>query len=353
MFHDVLDARQKGEPDPELADPDPYDLATAAAMVQVHAEVQPPLEIVASELPFTLPLVNRQTGCGTPVWAWAGVIDGIARLDSGALALVERKTTSRDITPGNDYWVQVMRDQQISLYVMAARAAGWDIRTVLYDVVKRPMHRPKMATPEEERTYRKPDVKFGKIEKIPAETLALGYRRFTIEVNGEMAGAAFSVGKDEWKVGALTMGGISFAVSTGYGTLATAAKKGIKDRIAELVTGPLHAHCRERDETPEEYAARLADLMREDTPSWLQRIEIPRLQSELDATADDQWALQRMIRRSQRRSEWPRNPASCFTPYRCGFVDVCDNHDLETRTPEGFVRREDLHPEVTRAYSSD
>ena len=272
-FHEVLDARAKGEDWPDGLDDMPeYEMAMVAAMVQVHAELQPPLPMLASELPFQLPLRNRRTGAASRLWEWAGVIDGIVELDSGALALVERKTTSLDISPGNDYWLRVMRDQQISQYVMAARLEGWDIRTVLYDVVRRPTHRPKLATPDEKRKYRKSD-------------------------------------------------------------------------------GALYAGQRDTDEPPEEYAARMADMMRADPDKWLQRIEIPRLQSELDATADDQWAVQRMIRKAQRGGEWPRNPGSCVMPWRCRFLNICDNTDLETVTPDGYERRTDLHPEVTRAYS--
>ena len=132
-----------------LDDMDPYDMAVAAAMVQVHlGATDPPLHMVASELVFKLPLRNRRTGRQSTLWSWEGVIDGIAQLDGGRLALVERKTTSRDVSPGADYWLQVMRDQQISQYVMAARIEGWNVTTVLYDVVRRPLHKAKRATPE-------------------------------------------------------------------------------------------------------------------------------------------------------------------------------------------------------------
>ena len=266
-FHAALDAKAKGR-DPVLDEMDEYDLAVTAAMITVHDEVMPPLAMVASELAFDLPLVNWSTGRPSRIWRWGGVIDGIALLDSGVLALVERKTTSRDISPGNDYWLNVMRDQQISQYVLAARALGWDVRTVLYDVVRRPLYRPKLATPPEARKYRK--------------------------------------------------------------------------------DGQLYASQREVAETPEEYAHRMAEVMRADQDKYLQRIEIPRLTRELDATAEDQWIVQKMIRRSQLDSEWPRNPQSCVTPFRCDFLDVCDRSDLDTETPDGFERLEDIHPEITQ-----
>ena len=341
-FHAAVDARAKGEPlPPALDDMDPHDMAVAAAMVQVHDELQPPLDMVASELVFKLPLRNRRTGRQSTLWTWEGVIDGIAELPGGRLALVERKTTSRDVSPGGDYWLQVMRDQQISQYVMAARQEGWDVTTVLYDVVRRPMHQRRRATPEADLTYNRPAVEFSKIEKHGD-----GTKTFSVSVNGEAAGNAVTV-DGEWFIKSLWLNGNEQDVGH-LGPLLTEAKKAIKDQIAEHVTGPLHARHRLLDETPEEYTVRLADLMREDPEKYLQRIEIPRLQSELDATLDDQWTLQKAIRGAQRSGEWPRNPDACVTPYRCAYVDICDRTDLETTVPEGFVRVDNLHPELNQ-----
>ena len=265
-FHSAVDAKEK-DIDLELGEMNSYDAALAAAMFTVHEEYHPPLNIIASELQFELPLIHLRTKRHSRVWKWAGVIDGIAWLNDGRMALIERKTTSRDITPGGDYWTTVMRDQQISQYMEAARKLGWPLTTVIYDVVRRPLHRPRFATPAEKRKYKK--------------------------------------------------------------------------------DGTLYANQRETDETPEEYASRIADLMRTDPEKHFQRIEIPRLQKELDASAEDQWMVQRQIRHAQRNNEWPRNPSSCLIPFRCQFLDICDHTDLDTFTPEGFKRLENLHPELS------
>lgn len=108
-----------------------------------------PLEVIASELEFNLPLRNPETGRETQNFRLAGKIDKIARLPDGRLAVVEHKTTVEDLAPDSDYWKQLRIDQQISLYVLAARELGHDIQTVLYDVARKPLIRPRRATKAE------------------------------------------------------------------------------------------------------------------------------------------------------------------------------------------------------------
>ena len=156
-FHLALDTRAKGgdiEAAMEQALDDPYDLALVAAMLQGHAEryqSRPPLEVMASELRFDLKLRNPATGAASRIWRIAGVIDRIVRLADGRAALMEYKTTSRDFSPGADYWLRLHMDQQLSICVLAARELGFEIDTILYDVTRRPALRPKLATPKENR----------------------------------------------------------------------------------------------------------------------------------------------------------------------------------------------------------
>jgi len=249
---------------------DPYDRALVAAMLDGHLRrwAGQDNEVVATEMAFDLPLTNPTTGAATPVWRLAGKVDRIERLPDGRLALRERKTTSKDFAPGSDYWVQLYMDQQISLYVIAARALGYDVQTILYDVTRRPALRPLKATPEEARKYVKS-------------------------------------------------------------------------------TGALYANQRAEDETPEEFAGRIAENIASKPEHYFARIEIPRLEQDLEDCAAEVWMQQQSLRAMQRGGGWYRSPNSCFEPYRCDYVDICQNRDLEHVTPEGFVRVEDVHPELS------
>jgi len=96
------------------------------------------LEYVAAEQTFDMPLINPATSASSRTFRLAGKIDGIVRLADGRLAVLEYKTAGEDISPNGDYWQRLRCDGQISMYVLAARAIGYDVATVLYDVTRKP-----------------------------------------------------------------------------------------------------------------------------------------------------------------------------------------------------------------------
>lgn len=57
------------------------------------------------------------------------------------LYVVEHKTSSEDISLGSTYWKRLTLDPQISLYIEGARHLGYDVKGVLYDVLRKPAHR--------------------------------------------------------------------------------------------------------------------------------------------------------------------------------------------------------------------
>ena len=219
--------------------------------------------------PSRWPFATRKQVRPSRTWKLAGVLDQIVKLPDGRTALKENKTTSRDFSPGADYWTALHMDPQLSIYVLAAREMGYDIDTILYDVTRRPALRPLMATPDDKRKYKK--------------------------------------------------------------------------------DGSLYANQRESDEAPEEYSARVFAKIAEKPGDYFARIEIARLESELDACRAELWMQQKIIRQAQNMGYWYRNPGSCHSPYACEYLSICQNTDLDTVTPIGFRRVEDKHPEVTGA----
>ena len=68
----------------------------------------------------------------------------------GRRVILERKSSSEDISPGSTYWQRVeLSDAQVSLYLLAADRLGLGITEILYDVLRKPALRLKKGeTPE-------------------------------------------------------------------------------------------------------------------------------------------------------------------------------------------------------------
>lgn len=186
-IHIGLDWRAKGEPleraileatkgyilVPQWAEPFEWDLEreiVARLLAGYYWQYSDDaIEIVASEIPFDLAIFNPDTHMPSRNFRTAGVIDKIVKLPDGRLAIMEHKTTGDDLSDGSDYWPRLRLDQQISLYVLAARALGYDVETVLYDVIRKPSIRPKLITKEGFK-----ELRFtGKYCKEPVETEGL------------------------------------------------------------------------------------------------------------------------------------------------------------------------------------
>jgi hypothetical protein len=273
-YHKMHEAKAKGLNPWEVLKganiEDPHDYEMVGRLFMGYAwryEKEPPLEMVKVEEPFFDVVRNPETGSPTPIWRHGGKIDGIVRLADGRLALLEYKTTSDDISPGSDYWVRLRLDQQITGYFIAARELlGYDVQTVLYDVVRKPGIRPLRATPPESRKMTK--------------------------------------------------------------------------------EGKLYANQRENDETPEEYGERITEDIIKDPTRYYQRIEIPRLERDLDEWRDELWQQQLLLRNCQRTGHWFRNTNACTFPFRCEYLDIC-GEGFDTNTiPVGFKRLDDVHPEL-------
>lgn len=177
LFHAALEMRDHGLSDQEIADHVRARAMTLHLAEQIlvmwaaHAWYwqNDQMEVVESEKGFELPLQDPTTGTVDARWKVAGKRDRIVRLADGRLALQEYKTTTKDTTPGGPYWARLRLDQQISRYMLAARAEGIDVATVIYDVTRWPGIRPYKATPIEERQYKK-DGTLYKSQRLLDET---------------------------------------------------------------------------------------------------------------------------------------------------------------------------------------
>jgi hypothetical protein len=248
-----------------------------------------PLEVVATELSFDLPIRNPKTQATTPSFRLAGKIDKVVRLADGRLAVMEHKTTGDDLAPESDYWKRLRIDQQISLYFCAARELGYDVQTVLYDVIRKPT-----------------------IDPLSIPLLDVEGMKIVLDAQGERVRT--KDGK-KWRESA--------DAAQGY-TLQS------------------------RRQTPLEYGERLTLDIATRPDFYFRRVEIPRLISDLIEWQEELWDIQQTLRAAQREERWFRNTSACLGMSACSYLSICHQGvDLSQGVPAGFVVVVDKHPELT------
>jgi hypothetical protein len=152
-------------PEPDGEGLDPFARVRLEELLRLYdarwfPETAQSYQVLAVEAEYRAPLLNPDTSAPSRTFQRAGKIDVIVReRDTGRTLLVEHKSSSEDISPGSDYWARLVLDGQISHYYAGAEALGHRIDACVYDVIGKPAHRRKLATPEAERKYTQPTKK--------------------------------------------------------------------------------------------------------------------------------------------------------------------------------------------------
>lgn len=282
-WHNAMEARWKGL-DPfnaavEGAELDEMTLATLTAMLRGYVARYGDTEDIQvhPEIEFRHPIDGSRT------FDAGGKIDGLAVLN-GTQLLVEHKTTSSDIGVDSDYWLRLRANPQLFQYVLAARASGWEIREVMYDVTRKPTIRPR---------------------QIPI----LDDDGLKIVLENDSGDRARNKNGSPRQTG-----GESFTLQT-------------------------------RDETPEEFGERLYADTLERPDFYFQRRSVPILDDDLEEFEAQRVQVARMIldRRRQEKPEapwraWPRN-LNGMTCVWCEFSSFCLQNTIPelSHPPAGFV----------------
>src|SRR5579863_586579 len=103
---------------------DPFELARAEEMLTGYSArwFDEPLEVLAVELEFDVPLVNPETGAASKTFRRGGKLDVLVRrTDDARLLVMDAKTSSEDISAGSFFWKRLILNTQASGYLNAAR----------------------------------------------------------------------------------------------------------------------------------------------------------------------------------------------------------------------------------------
>jgi len=133
-----------------------YDLASIRAMLLLyHSRWKDQLLVpLAVEQRYKRTIANPYSGRKLRNYVQVGSIDVVAfDPEENETVLVEHKSTSFDISPGEPYWKRLLLNSQVSNYFEGAIALGYRTKRYIYDVIRKPTIRPLKATPEEDRKF--------------------------------------------------------------------------------------------------------------------------------------------------------------------------------------------------------
>lgn len=294
----------------------PHDKARLSAIIGAYhcRWGSQPWEILEVEIEFRYDLGGYLIG---------GKIDGIIRdTRDGRVWLLEHKTTGQDASAGGTYWSRLALDSQISIYVDGGTMLGYEIAGCIYDVLQRPKHEPKVATPIDERkfTLGKGCAKCGGSAKPGSVEKGRGYYIVSMPDSVEHIQCDGCAGTG-WKL----------------------------NKEGEPEVPRLHANQRDTDETVEEFADRVTDVIAADPDDFLIRGEVVRLDDELPAMRQDLLDTIKIERAAALLEVAPRNPDACAKYGRlCDFFGPCSGTE-SIDDPIRFPRSQQAHPELAVA----
>lgn len=186
LIHTALEAWWRAELDPLIEALvairgkafDAFEQERANAMIDAYdrrwRDERDLYEVLAVEQEFRAPLVNPATMMPSRTWQIAGKVDVIVRRKSdGRVLVVDHKTTSDDVQSDDAImWTKLQMDSQASMYVLGAESLGYEVDELLWDVLKKPGQRPKLATPVADRKYTKDGALYKaqrEFDETPAE----------------------------------------------------------------------------------------------------------------------------------------------------------------------------------------
>lgn len=245
----------------------------------------------------------------------AGKVDAIIRdRHDQRVYVLEHKFSGSETSLGGPYWERLTIDTQVSIYIDGAAMLGHDVSGCIYDVIKRPAHEPKLATPIERREYTK-----GK-----------GCKR----CGGSAKPGAVERGRGNYEV--------VFASEVKIVPCDECDGTGWKKNAAGVPEAPrLHANQSDTDETAEAFETRLVEAIAEAPDAFLMRGTVVRLDDELPALRQDILDDIAVAETGLRQ----RNPDACARfGAMCGYWSLCSG----TATIDDFSRGP-AHPELATA----
>jgi hypothetical protein len=277
---------------------DPFLMVKAQVMIMgYHARWESEAayyEVLGVEERFECDVVNPESGAASRTWRLGGKLDVRVRdRRDNQVKFVEHKTSSADLSPGSTYWQLLRMGAQISIYFDGCDALGTPAAACVYDVLGKPQLKPSQVPLTDEHG-----------------------NKIVLDAKGERVRTA----QGKWRQTGDTVQG--FVLQT-------------------------------RDETVDEYKARLVEAVCSHPERYYGRAEVVRLEQELIDARFDVWAQGRELADAHRLGRAQRNPESCERYGRmCSFWDVCTGV-ASLDEPNRFRQSDVVHPELAETAPAE
>lgn len=256
------------------------------------------LEVIATEIPFEISVINPETGRALPNVVNRGKIDKLVRIN-GQIFVLDHKSTSSSVDPDSRLWKKLNLDTQMNNYVYAARKLrkrlsveyGIDpnvpIAGAYYDCWHKPGISPKKLSQADSKKFVETGVYCGQeFEVVYAPGVA------TVSVNGVFT--EVEPGKKEG----------TFAIR----------------------------------ETPEMYGARLLADIVERSGFYFGRKEITKTDLQMERFEWELYNIYQNIKDMKRTGHWYMCEDQCEATFTCDFLPYCyENREITVEDmPEGL-----------------
>lgn len=245
------------------------------------------LEFITVEMPFRIPLRNPKSNRASRRFTLAGKIDGIVRLRPDSDAVAENKLLGESLDSDSSLWRRLRIDQQVSIYLYAARQLGANVDTVLYNVTRKPTIRP---------------------EKVPL--LDKEGLKVVLDTNGERV----------------------------------MTKQGTPRQTGDTSLGYV---LQSRPMLISEWGDKLTEDIAARPNFYYARREVPRTDDEIASVVQELWELSQTIGDAQKHNRWYRTVTHDTCQF-CPFYGPCTEgfHHPSDPVPEGFEYVANVHPEL-------
>lgn len=315
---------------PSWVEPEDWETERLVLLTAFHTYLwyyeNDPIESLAEEIAFDLPLHEPRTGMPLPTKEVlrVGKIDTVIKWQN-MVGNREMKSTSRSIGPDSDYWERSAKDTQVSMYALAMRDMlesgelpdnvttaldGKQFGNTLYDVWRKPKSKPKGVTQKDTAAFLETSTYYG--------------QEFGVEVEWETA-----IEKKELKKSTKE--------------IEHRVPKSIKVDGQEVNFEISKTYKPVIRETPRMFAARLMDDMVNNPSEYFVRKEIARTDADLRRFRVELYRIYQAMRSYERSDAWFENENQCRATFKCAYIPICYGEGADkvcenNLTPPDFKR---------------